>query len=165
MAKAEESRSGRAPHGEPQFTLDNTARAIELVQEGPRCRRSVACSRPRWENHACGDSHRRFAHHAERLDGRRQRTQSDRRSPASLWVYVEDCDALFNRAVSAGARVPPEPCGSWRISSGATAANIHRPARIPVDDRDAQGRSHATGNEAAHRRLHEELRGGAAAHH
>ena len=25
-------------------------------------------------------------------------------SPASLWVYVEDCDALFNRALAAGAR-------------------------------------------------------------
>lgn len=24
-------------------------------------------------------------------------------SPASLWIYVEDCDALFNRAVTAGA--------------------------------------------------------------
>jgi PhnB protein len=33
-------------------------------------------------------------------------------SPASLWVYVEDCDALFNRAVSAGARVPPGPMGA-----------------------------------------------------
>ena len=26
-------------------------------------------------------------------------------SPASLWLYVEDCDALFNRAVSAGGQV------------------------------------------------------------
>jgi PhnB protein len=26
-------------------------------------------------------------------------------SPASLWLYVEDCDALFNKAVSAGAQV------------------------------------------------------------
>lgn len=26
-------------------------------------------------------------------------------SPASLWIYVEDSDALFNRAVSAGAQV------------------------------------------------------------
>jgi len=26
-------------------------------------------------------------------------------SPASLWLYVEDCDALFNRAVTAGAQV------------------------------------------------------------
>jgi PhnB protein len=28
-------------------------------------------------------------------------------SPASLWLYVEDCDALFNRAVEAGATVLP----------------------------------------------------------
>ena len=26
-------------------------------------------------------------------------------SPASLWLYVEDCDALFNRAVAAGGSV------------------------------------------------------------
>jgi len=26
-------------------------------------------------------------------------------SPASMWLYVEDCDALFNRAVSAGAQI------------------------------------------------------------
>ena len=32
-------------------------------------------------------------------------------SPASLWVYVEDCDTLFNRAVAAGAQVPPGPMG------------------------------------------------------
>ena len=32
-------------------------------------------------------------------------------SPASLWVYVEDCDSLFNRAVAAGAKVHPGPMG------------------------------------------------------
>jgi PhnB protein len=26
-------------------------------------------------------------------------------SPASLWIYVEDCDTLFNRGVSAGGQV------------------------------------------------------------
>ena len=26
-------------------------------------------------------------------------------SPASLWLYVDDCDALFNRAVAAGGKV------------------------------------------------------------
>jgi len=26
-------------------------------------------------------------------------------SPASLWIYVPDCDALFNRAAAAGAKV------------------------------------------------------------
>src|SRR5256885_4866954 len=30
-------------------------------------------------------------------------------SPAHLWVYVDDCDALFNRAVAAGARVLDGP--------------------------------------------------------
>jgi PhnB protein len=32
-------------------------------------------------------------------------------SPVSLWVYVEDCDALFNRAVAAGAKVSDGPMG------------------------------------------------------
>ena len=32
-------------------------------------------------------------------------------SPVSLWVYVEDCDALFNRAVAAGAIVAEGPMG------------------------------------------------------
>ncbi len=26
-------------------------------------------------------------------------------SPASLWIYIENCDALFNRAVAAGGKV------------------------------------------------------------
>jgi PhnB protein len=33
-------------------------------------------------------------------------------SPVSLWIYVADCDALFNRAVAAGGRVPPGPMGA-----------------------------------------------------
>jgi PhnB protein len=32
-------------------------------------------------------------------------------SPISLWVYVADCDTLFNRAVKAGAQVGPGPMG------------------------------------------------------
>ena len=44
-------------------------------------------------------------------------------SPASLWIYVDDCDALFNRAVSAGAQVAPGPMGQltdqfWGDRSG-----------------------------------------------
>jgi PhnB protein len=35
-------------------------------------------------------------------------------SPASLWLYVEDCDALFNRAVAAGAQVQPGPMGQMQ---------------------------------------------------
>lgn len=32
-------------------------------------------------------------------------------SPISLWIYVRDCDTLFNRAVAAGAQVGPGPMG------------------------------------------------------
>jgi len=32
-------------------------------------------------------------------------------SPISLFVYVQDCDALFNRAVRSGAHVAPGPMG------------------------------------------------------
>ena len=44
-------------------------------------------------------------------------------SPAALWIYVEDCDALFNRAVAAGGQVPPGPMGQmadqfWGDRSG-----------------------------------------------
>jgi PhnB protein len=33
-------------------------------------------------------------------------------SPVSLWIYVENADALFNRAVAAGGQVPPGPMGA-----------------------------------------------------
>ncbi|HMF10528.1 MAG TPA: VOC family protein [Thermoanaerobaculia bacterium] len=33
-------------------------------------------------------------------------------SPASLWVYVKDCDSLYQRAVAAGGQVPPGPMGA-----------------------------------------------------
>lgn len=44
-------------------------------------------------------------------------------SPISLWVYVPDCDAMFNRAVAAGANVAPGPMGQlsdqfWGDRSG-----------------------------------------------
>jgi PhnB protein len=44
-------------------------------------------------------------------------------SPVSLWLYVEDCDGLFNRAVGAGANVAPGPMGQlmdqfWGDRSG-----------------------------------------------
>lgn len=32
-------------------------------------------------------------------------------SPISMWIYVEDCDALFNRAVAAGGSVSPGGMG------------------------------------------------------
>lgn len=44
-------------------------------------------------------------------------------SPIALWVYVPDCDAVFNHAVGAGAKVAPGPMGQladqfWGDRSG-----------------------------------------------
>ena len=35
-------------------------------------------------------------------------------TPISLWLYVQDCDALFNRAVAAGGKVAPGPMGQMQ---------------------------------------------------
>ena len=44
-------------------------------------------------------------------------------SPASFWIYVADCDALFNRAIAAGAKQAGGPMGQlqdqfWGDRSG-----------------------------------------------
>jgi PhnB protein len=44
-------------------------------------------------------------------------------SPVGFWIYVPDCDALFNRAVAAGVHVLPGPMGQptdqfWGDRSG-----------------------------------------------
>jgi uncharacterized glyoxalase superfamily protein PhnB len=43
-------------------------------------------------------------------------------SPIHLWLYVDDCDALFKRATSAGAEVAPGPMGQLQDQFWATAA-------------------------------------------
>jgi len=43
-------------------------------------------------------------------------------SPASFWIYVDDADALFNRAVSAGAKVQmPMADQFWGDRAGSVA--------------------------------------------
>jgi PhnB protein len=43
-------------------------------------------------------------------------------SPASFWLYVEECDALFNRAVAAGAKVQmPLADQFWGDRAGSVA--------------------------------------------
>ena len=50
-------------------------------------------------------------------------------SPASLWLYVEDCDSLFKRAIAAGGRSRMAAWARCRTSSGA----IDRaPSSIPT---------------------------------
>ncbi len=87
-------------------------------------------------------------------------------SPASLWVYVEDADSLFNRAVAAGAQVPPGPMGQiadqfWGDRSGtfsdphgyqwtiATRKEDLKPEEIK-QRMDAFMKSHAAAQQPAH---------------
>jgi hypothetical protein len=60
-------------------------------------------------------------------------------SPISLWIYVEDADSLFNRAVAAGGRWRRDRWGRWRIGLGRPLRNVRRPGGPPLDDRDPQG--------------------------
>lgn len=66
-----------------------------------------------------GDS--RFMLNDPMMDGKGPKALGG--SPASLWIYVEDCDALFNRAIAAGGKVAHGPMGQlqdqfWGDRSG-----------------------------------------------
>ena len=90
-----------------QLTLDNAAEAIEWYREALGAEELSRAVGPDGKiMHAeiqIGDSRIMVndpmmgAQGPEALGG----------SPASLWIYVDDCDALFNRAVAAGAQVLP----------------------------------------------------------
>ena len=52
-------------------------------------------------------------------------------SPVSLWVYVEDADALFKRAVAAGGRSRPAPWGPCADQFwGDRCGTLQRPAGL-----------------------------------
>ena len=95
----------------PQLIVDNAAAAID------------------WYKTAIGAEEKMRAHapdgtimHAELQIGNSRLMLNDPmgggRSPKALggtpvgfWIYVDDCDALFNRAVANGAQVAPGPMG------------------------------------------------------
>ena len=71
-------------------------------------------------------------------------------SPASLWLYVENSDQLFNQR-GCGRRQGPDADG--RSVLGRPRRRRRRSERLYVVDRDAQGRFHARRDETAGRRL------------
>jgi len=111
MAKARKA----VPEGHhtvtPQLTLDNAAQAIDWYKKALGAQEVSRAVGPDGKvMHAevrIGDSPIMLndemggAKSAKAIGG----------SPASLWLYVEDCDTLFNRAVAAGATVAPGPMG------------------------------------------------------
>ncbi len=95
----------------PQLILDNASRAIDWYKKAFG---AVEVSRAVGPDgkvmHAdlkIGDSHVMM----NDAMGGGKGPSSFGGSPTSLWLYVEDADALFKRAVNAGAKVPPGPMG------------------------------------------------------
>jgi len=112
MAKAKQA----VPEGfhtvTPQLTLDDAAKAIDWYKKGLGAEEvSRAVGSDGKIMHAelrIGDS--RIMLNDAMMGSKGPKATGG--SPASLWVYVEDCDALFNRAVGAGAKVLGGPMGT-----------------------------------------------------
>src|SRR5580765_1057768 len=89
----------------PQLTLDNTAQALDWYKKALGAEEISRAQSPDGKiMHAeirIGDS--RIMLNDEMGGGKSARAFGG--SPASLWVYVDDCDTLFNRAISSGAKV------------------------------------------------------------
>ena len=95
----------------PQLIFDNAAQAIDWYKKGLGAEEQSRAVGPDGKiMHAelqIGDS-RIMLNDAM---GGGKSAKSFGGSPISLWIYVQDCDALFNRAVAAGANVPDGPMG------------------------------------------------------
>jgi uncharacterized glyoxalase superfamily protein PhnB len=89
----------------PQLTLDNAVQAIDWYKKALGAEEVSRAVGPDGKiMHAelrIGDS--RIMLNDAMMGSKGPRAMGG--SPASLWVYVEDCDALFNRALGAGAQV------------------------------------------------------------
>ena len=89
----------------PQLTLENTAQAIDWYKRALGAEEISRAAAPDGKiMHAeirVGDS--RLMLNDEMGGGKSARAFGG--SPMSMWVYVDDCDAVFNRAIAAGAQV------------------------------------------------------------
>lgn len=114
MAKAKNA----VPEGHhtvtPQLTLDNAREAIDWYKKGLGAEEVARATGPDGTIlHAelrIGDS--RIMLNDAMMGGKGPKAMGG--SPASLWIYVEDCDALFNRAVAAGGEVLGGPMGQMQ---------------------------------------------------
>jgi PhnB protein len=111
MAKAKKA----VPEGHhtvtPQLTMDNAAQAIDWYKKALG---AVEVSRAVGPDGKIMHAEIRIGDSPIMLNdemGGGKSAKASGGSPASFWIYVEDCDALFKRAVAAGGKVPPGPMG------------------------------------------------------
>ena len=105
-----------------QLTLDNAAQSIDWYKRALGAQEIGRGSSPDGKimhaELAIGDS--RIYVNDVMAGGRGPKAMGG--SPASLWLYVENCDTLFNRAVSAGGTVQmPMADQFWGDRAGAFA--------------------------------------------
>jgi len=109
----------------PQLTLDNAAQAIDWYKKALGAEEVARATGPDGKiMHAeikIGDS---LIMLNDPMGPGSKGPRGYGGSPASLFVYVPDCDAVFNRAVGAGARVLDGPMGKmadqfWGDRAGA----------------------------------------------
>jgi PhnB protein len=106
----------------PSLTLDNASQAIDWYKKALGAEELSRSAGPDGKiMHAelkIGDS--RFMMNDVMMGGKGPKAYGG--SPASLWLYVEDSDTLFNRAVKAGAQVQmPLADQFWGDRGGAVA--------------------------------------------
>ena len=114
MAKAKSA----VPQGHhtvtPQLTLDNAAQAIDWYKKGLGAEEVARTVGPDGKiMHAeirIGDS---LIMLNDQMGGGKG-PKAFGGSPASLYLYVDDCDTLFNRAVAAGGRVAQDAMGKMQ---------------------------------------------------
>ena len=105
MAKAKQAIPAGHHTVTPVLTLDDAAQAIKWYQKAFGAKEIGRSTAPDGKIlHAeieIGDS--RIMLNDPIMGSKSPKSLSG--SPASLWIYVEDCDAFFERALSAGAHV------------------------------------------------------------
>ena len=96
----------------PQLTLDNAVQAIEWYKKALGAEELGRATSPDGKvMHSeirIGDS-RIMLNDVIEPGGKGPRAFGG--SPASLWIYVENADALFDRAIASGAKPHPGPMG------------------------------------------------------
>jgi PhnB protein len=114
MAKAKSAVPAGFHTVTPQLTLDNAVQAIEWYKKALGAEEVARAAGPDGKiMHAeirIGDSRIML----NDVMGGGKGPKAIGGSPASLWVYVEDCDTLFNRAVAAGGQVDGGPMGKMQ---------------------------------------------------
>ena len=105
MAKAKQAVPAGFHTVTPQLTLDNCAQAIDWYKKALNAEEISRAVGPDGKiMHAdlkIGDSH--IMLNDAMMGGKGPKALGG--SPTSMWIYVEDCDTLFNRAVAAGGQV------------------------------------------------------------